>query len=189
VDQKLPQEHAAAGLRQRSTDVTYTHRALAALERAGHVYYCVTQNYDDLSRQSRFPRKKLSELRGNIFVENCDCCGHEYHRDFEVILDDSVNHETGRTCKHDGCTGALRDNIVHFDEMLPWHELKMANAKFVGADLTIVLGSSLRVDPAASMPFKSKRRHCNPNTAPPKSVIVNLQETYNSTISSTVVSE
>lgn len=47
----------------------------------------------------------------------------------------------------------------------------MANAKF-GADLTVVLGSSLCVNPAAGMPFKSKRRK---RKAKPKVVIVNLQ--------------
>jgi len=158
---------------------TFSHRALVALEQAEHVYFCVTQNYDNLSRRSGFPRNKLSELHGNIFVENCDRCGHEYLRDFEVILDDSVDHETGRNCEQEGCTGTLRDNIIHFDEAFPWHELKMANAKFAGADLTIVLGSSLQVEPAASMPFKSKRRHRNPNTPYPRAVIVNLQPTPN----------
>ena len=165
---------------------TYTHRALTALEKAGYVYFCVTQNYDDLSRRSGFPSQKLSELHGNILVEACDNCGMEYHRGFEVVLDDSIDHETGRTCERKGCTGTLRDNIVHFDEALPWHELKMANAKFTGSDLAIVLGSSLHVEPAASMPFKSKRRHVNrqrnhdSQTMPrPKSVIVNVQPTPN----------
>jgi len=72
----------------------------------------------------------------------------------KVVLSAARDHETGRCCEAAGCGGALRDNIVHFDEALPWHQLKMANAKFVGADLTIVLGSSLHVEPAASLPFK-----------------------------------
>lgn len=32
---------------------------------------------------------------------------------------------------------------IHFDEQLPWHELKMANAKFLGSDVAIVLGFRL----------------------------------------------
>lgn len=151
---------------------TLAHRGLVALEKAGFVYHVATQNYDDLSSRSGFPSHKLSELHGNIFTETCDSCQTVFHRDFEVPKDDSENHETGRLCED--CGGILRDSIIHFDEDLPFHQLKMANAKFVGSDLTIVLGSSLKVEPAASLPFKAKRRQRNAN---PKACIVNLQET------------
>mmetsp|Transcript_12989 Transcript_12989/g.17092 ORF Transcript_12989/g.17092 Transcript_12989/m.17092 type:complete len:349 (+) Transcript_12989:141-1187(+) len=155
---------------------TLAHRGLAALERSGYVYWVATQNYDDLSLRSGFPASKLSELHGNIFTETCEDCHKIFRRDFEVPLDESQNHETGRTC--DKCHGTLRDNIVHFEEALPWHELKMANAKFVGSDLTIVLGSSLNVEPAASLPFKSKRRRSSRTTQRANHVcIVNLQKT------------
>lgn len=151
---------------------TKAHRALVVLENYGKVHWVVTQNYDDLSARSGFPTQKLSELHGNIFTETCDDCLKVFHRDFEVVKDDSVDHETGRLCEQ--CNGVLRDNIVHFDEDLPWHHLKMANCKFLGSDLTVVLGSSLKVEPAASMPFKAKRRSKVLNT---KTVIVNLQPT------------
>lgn len=41
----------------------------------------------------------------------------------------SKDHETGRVCETAGCGGALRDNIVHFGEGLPWNALTLANAK------------------------------------------------------------
>ena len=156
---------------------TLAHRALFALEKAGYVYWIATQNYDDLSSRSGYPESKLSELHGNIFSETCSDCHETYHRDFEVPLDDSVDHETGRNCEK--CNGVLRDNIIHFGEDLPWHDLKMANAKFVGSDLTIVLGSSLNVEPAASLPFRSKRRttRSSAKETRPKACIVNLQPT------------
>jgi len=56
----------------------------------------------------------------------------------------------------------------------PW--LAVANAKSVGADLSIVLGSSLRVHPAASLSCKDKKRHRG-LPPKPKAVIVNLQPT------------
>lgn len=151
---------------------TRAHHGLTELERQGHVYWCVTQNYDDLSRRAGFPTEKLSELHGNIFVESCDQCGKSYHRDFEVVKEDSENHETGRRCE--SCRGILRDNIVHFDELIP--ALAVANAKSVGADLSIVLGSSLKVYPAARLPFQAKKRSRGV-VAKPKAVIVNLQPT------------
>jgi len=153
---------------------TLAHRALAALERGGYVYYVATQNYDDLSHRSGFPDSKLSELHGNIFTETCSKCGRKYRRDFEVALESAVEHETGRHC--DDCGGVLKDSIIHFEEALPWHALKMANAKFVGSDLTIVLGSSLKVEPAASLPFKGKRRRRS-SVDRPRACIVNLQKT------------
>lgn len=151
---------------------TLAHHGLVALEKAGYVYYVATQNYDDLSARSGFPESKLSELHGNIFTETCDKCNKLYRRDFEVPKDDSVDHETGRFC--DDCGGILRDSIIHFDESLPMHALKMANAKFVGSDLTVVLGSSLQVEPAASLPFRAKARNRSGNVV---SCIVNLQPT------------
>mmetsp|Transcript_18612 Transcript_18612/g.26268 ORF Transcript_18612/g.26268 Transcript_18612/m.26268 type:complete len:359 (+) Transcript_18612:34-1110(+) len=152
---------------------TLAHRGLVALEKIGKVHWVTTQNYDDLSARSGFPTAKLSELHGNIFTETCDDCHTVFHRDFEVPLDTSENHETGRNCEK--CQGVLRDSIIHFEEDLPWHDLKMSNAKFVGSDLTVVLGSSLQVEPAASLPFRSKRR--NRRNKDIKSVIVNLQKT------------
>ena len=50
----------------------------------------------------------------------------------------------------------------------------MANAKFLGADLSIAIGTSLRVEPAASLPFKCKRR--KKNSPRLRAVIVNLHD-------------
>eukprot|EP00957_Ditylum_brightwellii_P187880 14305379-Ditylum_brightwellii.AAC.1 len=79
------------------------------------------------------------------------------HCDYEVPLDDLVDNETGRTCDDTDCGGDLRDNFVHFEE-----------------NLTVVLGSSLKVEPAASLPFKSKQRNTSLNA---KAAIVSLQTT------------
>lgn len=160
---------------------TYSHHALVALHHAGHVSWMASQNYDDLLMRAGFPEDKLSELHGNIYIETCVGCGHVYHRDFEVELPTSHDHETGRVCDQPVgggmCGGVLRDNIVHFGESLPWHALTMANAKFLSADVSVVLGSSLRVDPAASLPFKAKRRRRAGARDTPRVVIVNLQPT------------
>ena len=101
------------------------------------------------------------------------CRPHTHPTLLQVELPSAKNHETGRTCEK--CRGALFDNIVHFGEALPWHALTMANAKFLGADLSIAIGTSLQVEPAASLPFKSKRRKKNPPR--PRAVIINLQPT------------
>ena len=65
------------------------------------------------------------------------------------------------------CRGPLVDSIINFNEDLPEDELDSAfeNAKL--ADLCIVLGSSLRVYPAADIPGDMIKRGA-------KVVIVNL---------------
>lgn len=162
---------------------TVAHRALVSLEKAGFVHCLASQNYDDILGRAGFLREKMAELHGNLFIEVCDDCCHLYHRDFEVELPTSKAHETGRLCDQvlsNGrvCGGILKDNIIHFDEQLPWKEITLANAKFLGSDVTVVLGSTLRVEPAASLPFKAKRRRRFAGTGPPlRTIIVNLQPT------------
>lgn len=61
-------------------------------------------------------------------------------------------HLTGRKCR---CGGNLKDTIVHFTEnMLPeeWN-LAVKNAR--KADVSLVLGTSMNVQAAASLPDKS----------------------------------
>jgi NAD-dependent SIR2 family protein deacetylase len=172
---------------------TLAHHTLVSLEKAGFAHYVASQNYDDLLGRAGFPSAKMSELHGNIFIEVCEGCCHSYHRDFEVVLATSQNHETGRVCDQvlrngSVCGQPLKDNIVHFDEGLPWRELTMASAKFLGSDMAIVLGSTLRVEPAASLPFRAKRRRRVVGTAPPnRCVIVNLQPTPRDTEADLVI--
>ena len=62
------------------------------------------------------------------------------------------------------------DSVVNFGESLPKKELKAGFHHAIRSDLCLALGSSLRVNPAASMPFTTAERGH-------KLVIVNLQAT------------
>ena len=63
------------------------------------------------------------------------------------------------------------DNIVNFNEFLPEGEFQKANQHAEAGDLALVLGTSMKVDPACSIPNKIWKK---PNG---KMVIVNLQTT------------
>lgn len=60
------------------------------------------------------------------------------------------DHRTGRNCTR--CGGALHDSIINFDETLPADHLQRARANAKKADLCLVLGSSLTIPPANTIP-------------------------------------
>ncbi|XP_067824159.1 NAD-dependent protein deacetylase sirtuin-6 [Heptranchias perlo] len=151
-----------------------THMALVALQRAGVVKYVVSQNVDGLHVRSGLPRDKLSELHGNMFVEECTKCGKQYVRD--SVVGTMGLKATGRLCdvkKARGlraCRGKLRDTILDWEDALPERDLSLADEACRKSDLAITLGSSLQIKPSGNLPFNTKKKGG-------KLVIVNLQAT------------
>ncbi|XP_041060698.1 NAD-dependent protein deacetylase sirtuin-6 isoform X1 [Carcharodon carcharias] len=151
-----------------------THMALLALQRVGLVKYVVSQNVDGLHVRSGFPRDKLSELHGNMFVEECTKCGKQYVRD--TVVGTMGLKMTGQLCdvkKARGlraCRGKLRDTILDWEDSLPERDLSLADEACRKSDLAITLGSSLQIKPSSNLPFNTKKRGG-------KLVIVNLQTT------------
>eukprot|EP01106_Pelomyxa_sp_JSP_P001748 TRINITY_DN1266_c1_g1_i1.p1 TRINITY_DN1266_c1_g1~~TRINITY_DN1266_c1_g1_i1.p1 ORF type:complete len:196 (-),score=52.89 TRINITY_DN1266_c1_g1_i1:37-624(-) len=151
---------------------TAAHMAMAELVRRGVCQYVVSTNVDGLHRRSSIPPDKISELHGNCYIENCKKCHQEYVRTFDVgnQTDSHLHafdpHATGRKCEKPGCDGYLIDSIINFGESLPVGPTKKAVEMSRGADLAVVLGTSMRVHPACDMPPLAKNM-----------VIVNLQKT------------
>uniref|UniRef100_A0A8C9HIZ8 protein acetyllysine N-acetyltransferase n=1 Tax=Piliocolobus tephrosceles TaxID=591936 RepID=A0A8C9HIZ8_9PRIM len=126
---------------------TQTHMALVQLERVGLLRFLVSQNVDGLHVRSGFPRDKLAELHGNMFVEECAKCKTQYVRD--TVVGTMGLKATGRLCTVAKARGlrACRN-----------------------ADLSITLGTSLQIRPSGNLPLATKRRGG-------RLVIVNLQPT------------
>uniref|UniRef100_A0A2K6U2Q3 protein acetyllysine N-acetyltransferase n=1 Tax=Saimiri boliviensis boliviensis TaxID=39432 RepID=A0A2K6U2Q3_SAIBB len=126
---------------------TQTHMALVQLERVGLLRFLVSQNVDGLHVRSGFPRDKLAELHGNMFVEECAKCKTQYVRD--TVVGSMGLKATGRLCTVAKARGlrACRN-----------------------ADLSITLGTSLQIRPSGNLPLATKRRGG-------RLVIVNLQPT------------
>ncbi|XP_016044435.1 NAD-dependent protein deacylase sirtuin-6 isoform X2 [Erinaceus europaeus] len=130
-----------------SAGPSQTHMALVQLERVGLLHFLVSQNVDGLHVRSGFPRDKLAELHGNMFVEECVRCRTQYVRD--TVVGTMGLKATGRLCTQTKARGlrACRN-----------------------ADLSITLGTSLQIRPSGNLPLATKRRGG-------RLVIVNLQRT------------
>lgn len=92
-------------------------------------------------------------------------------RDYDATADyqHSVHdHRTGRNCVV--CNGDLHDTIINFGENLPAEPLFNATEHSMLSDLMLVLGSSLTVRPACTLPKKLAKEGR-------KLVICNLQRT------------
>eukprot|EP00562_Extubocellulus_spinifer_P033049 CAMPEP_0178685162 /NCGR_PEP_ID=MMETSP0699-20121125/3231_1 /TAXON_ID=265572 /ORGANISM="Extubocellulus spinifer, Strain CCMP396" /LENGTH=430 /DNA_ID=CAMNT_0020329887 /DNA_START=45 /DNA_END=1337 /DNA_ORIENTATION=- len=147
-----------------SAKPTFTHRAITKLASLDIIKYCVTQNVDGLHRRSGLPRSKHAVLHGCVFTEKCEKCGEEYFHDRD--LGGVSFKKTGRQCTEPGCGGDLRDTILDWDDALPEDDWERSQDEAEAADLIITLGTSLRIEPAGSLPLRAK-----------KFVVVNLQVT------------
>ncbi|XP_026781480.2 NAD-dependent protein deacetylase sirtuin-6 [Pangasianodon hypophthalmus] len=151
-----------------------THMALLQLQRAGYLKYLISQNVDGLHLRSGFPRDRLSELHGNMFVEECEKCGKQYVR--EKVIGVMGLKPTGRYCEGTrsrglrACRGKLISTILDWEDSLPDRDLNRADEASRRADLALTLGTSLQIKPSGDLPVLTKRTGG-------KVVIVNLQPT------------
>jgi NAD-dependent deacetylase len=121
------------------------HYAIAELERVGPVRAVITQNIDMLHQMAG--SKKVLELHGSMSYVDCLDCGKEYRwEDIEKAL-----HNTQPVCRECG-SEFLKPRVVFFGEPLPHGVLLEAMDEAKKSDLFIVVGSSLVVYPAASLP-------------------------------------
>ena len=154
-----------------NTKPTKAHMACKALYDAKVLTKIVTQNVDGLHQRAGVPEDAIAELHGSVYKERCSSCERIYMRDFDVTSTKPSHgknrHRTGRTCEVDGCDGYLKDTIVQFGESLDEETLEKAREWSREAKMSVVVGSSLRVPPASTLPRMAKK-HC---------VVVNLQWT------------
>ncbi len=116
------------------------HYALARLEEQGKLNTVITQNIDGL--HTKAGSKKVLEIHGSIYYNYCMDCGKEYSAEF-VKNSDGVPKCT--------CGGIIKPDVVLYEEQLDNYTLSMANAYCQAADVLIVGGTSLNVQPAASL--------------------------------------
>ena len=124
------------------------HLALKRLEDFGKLSAVVTQNIDRLHHRAGHSPKKIIEIHGTAFLVSCLTCGKIYERD--EIEERIRAGEMPPYCGN--CSGILKPATVSFGQAMPDKEMNEAIKLAMQCDLCIVLGSSLVVYPAASIP-------------------------------------
>jgi NAD-dependent deacetylase len=129
------------------------HQALADLERAGRLLGIVTQNIDGLHQKAGNDAGRVVELHGTTHVISCMSCGRRYSG--EHVQQRLEAGEIDPRCP--ACGGVLRSGTILFGEPLPAIAIEQALALSQAADLMLVIGTSLVVNPAARLPLIAKR--------------------------------
>lgn len=139
------------------------HAAVARLEQAGMVKGVITQNIDMLHQKAG--SQTVYEIHGSPEVHHCYGCGCE--KSFDAIC---TMLESASVARCEKCGAAYKPDITFFGEVPPQTVFNNAVALAEQADLMLVLGSSLTVHPAASIPLLTLR-------SGGELVIVNAQST------------
>jgi len=134
------------------------HYAILDLLNLGKMVYLISQNVDGLHAKSGIPFEKLAELHGNRYFMKCLECGKKLTYE-EANWDKKMWGQGYRTdqvrnnqpeCPN--CSGRIISSIVNFGDPLPLDDLEESMRMSESADVFFVIGSSLVVNPAASMP-------------------------------------
>ncbi len=126
------------------------HQQCARLEKLGLAAAVVTQNIDMLHQ--RAGSRTVIELHGSPAWHNCQACGRQYPYEWAY---EQVHRDGVPRC--DDCRDVVKPDVTFFGEMLPDGALERACELAAEAELMLVLGSSLQVQPAASVPLVTVR--------------------------------
>lgn len=120
------------------------HKAIAELEKYAQVTV-LTQNIDGLHQKAG--SKRVLELHGSIVKIKCSVC------DFQSEIEEECD-KIPPICE---CGNILRPNVVWFGESLPEDVWQKAIIHASQCDLMIIVGTSLVVSPANTLPVYAKQ--------------------------------
>ena len=112
----------------------------------------ITQNVDGLHSEAGLPDDRIVELHGSNRKVICLSCSKEFDPD-EIIKTLTGNFASPRC---DTCGGILKSATVSFGQAMPQEAMRKAEEWTEQAEVFVVMGSSLQVQPAASFPVIAK---------------------------------
>ncbi|WP_028479787.1 Sir2 family NAD-dependent protein deacetylase [Nocardia sp. CNY236] len=123
------------------------HVALADLERTGRPVTIITQNIDRLHQRAGTSPERVIEIHGNMFDVVCIEC--QYQTTMVATLARVAAGEPDPPCPE--CDGILKSATVMFGQQLDRHTMAEATMVAENSDIFMAIGTSLQVEPAASM--------------------------------------
>ena len=142
------------------------HRALVALERRGKLHALVTQNIDELHQRAGSSPGMVVEVHGSMRRVMCWQCGRRAPMD-EALARVRAGEDDPHCLV---CSGILKSDTISFGQALVPEVIERALSVAGEADLLLAIGTTLQVQPVASMVPIAAR-------AGASVVIVNDQET------------
>ena len=122
------------------------HRVLASWEQNGTLQGVITQNIDGLHQDAG--SRRVLELHGTARFVDCLSCAHRY--EVEQMVERFQATGTPPTCNH--CGGITKHATISFGQQLQPQVIDEATGLARSADVMLAIGSSLVVEPAASLP-------------------------------------
>ncbi|GHO45659.1 SIR2 family NAD-dependent protein deacylase [Ktedonospora formicarum] len=144
----------------------HAHHALKHLERQQRLLGLITQNFDGLHQDAGNNPQRIVELHGTSRVAACTLCG--MRSSIEELQERIDAGEIDPCCEQ--CGGYLKSATILFGQRVPDAELSRARSYAEECDLFLVVGSSLKVTPASTLPRLALRRNI-------PLIIINLEPT------------
>jgi NAD-dependent deacetylase len=126
------------------------HHALAKLEEQESLQAIITQNIDILHQKAG--SKNVLGVHGSLETLTCTAC-HQQTQTTEDLIVSLIDEGTIPRCRE--CGAVLKPDVVLFGEQLPLQTWKKAQTITRQSDYMLVIGSSLTVQPASSLPRKA----------------------------------
>ncbi len=123
------------------------HRALARLAGSAIDTQVITQNIDELHQRAGTPRERVIELHGTMFAVVCTGCGDRTAM-ADALARVRAGEEDPRCAR---CGGILKSATVMFGQALLPGVFERAATAAARSDLMLAVGSTLTVEPAASL--------------------------------------
>ena len=129
------------------------HYSIRKFEERGQLLGLITQNVDGLHGLAGVSPEKIVELHGTDRKVTCLDSGEEFVPEpiYERLREDIFPSPCGK------CGGLLKPATISFGQPMPVEAMRRAQRLCEEAEIFVVVGSSLVVHPAASLPAIAKQ--------------------------------
>lgn len=129
------------------------HRALLPLQERGALHTLITQNVDELHQLSGIDPELVVEIHGTTRKAGCLSC--DYRTTMHQVLERVRAGEDDPACPL--CGGILKSATISFGQPLVAEDLLRAQLAADAAEVLVAIGTSLMVNPIASIVPRAKR--------------------------------